>query len=156
MIIKQYIEELIREVIGNFDEAFIVDISVSSSNNIKVVLDSNKTFSISDCIELSQYLESKLDRDDEDFALEVSSAGLTETFKVVEQYHKNIGKDVEVITKDGKKFTAVLLSVFDNGIELEQEKKVKIEGKKRKEIVKEKFLLDFDNIKSTKIIIKFK
>ncbi len=156
MISKQDIEAFVEEVIGNYNDAFIVKISLSSSNEIKVIVDSYNNFSISDCIELSKYLESKLDRDIEDYALEVSSAGLSEKFVVIEQYKKNIGNEVEIITKEGEKFNIVLVSVSDKGIEFEQEMKVNIEGKKKKQTVKEKFQLDFDNIKSTKVIIKFK
>lgn len=156
MITKQYIKSVVEEIIGKFNKAFIVDISVNTSNNIKILVDSYEGFSISDCVELSRFVEGKLDRDKDDFALEVASAGLSEAFKVIEQYKKNIGNEVEVITKEGEKYSAVLLAISDDGVELEHEKMVKKEGKKRKEIVKEKFQLDFDNIKSTKVIIKFK
>jgi len=156
MISKQEIEGFVNEVIDKYNDAFIVNISISSSNEIKVIVDSYETFSISNCIKLSKYIESKLNRDIEDYALEVSSAGLSESFLVIEQYKKNIGNDIEIITKEGKKLNATLLSVSNNGIEFEQEIKVSIDGKKKKQIINKKFKLDFDNIKSTKVIIKFK
>ncbi|MEA3316408.1 MAG: ribosome assembly cofactor RimP, partial [Bacteroidota bacterium] len=130
MITKQYIKSVVEEIIGKFNKAFIVDISVNTSNNIKILVDSYEGFSISDCVELSRFVEGKLDRDKDDFALEVASAGLSEAFKVIEQYKKNIGNEVEVITKEGEKYSAVLLAISDDGVELEHEKMVKKEGKK--------------------------
>lgn len=155
MIGKQEIQEIIEGFVKQKD-AYIVDITVSTANKINVVIDSEKGFTINDCVETSRLIESKLDREVEDFELEVSSAGLSEPFKVIQQYQKNLGKDVETITKEGKKLKGVLSNVTENGFEIEESKMVKVEGKKKKQNVIEKHNFNFDQVKSTKIIIKFK
>ena len=155
MITKENIQEIISDIIKE-KEAFIVDININPSNKINILIDSIKGFTIDDCVEVSRLVESKLDRDTEDFELEVSSAGLSEPFKVIEQYKKNIGKDVETITKGGIKIKGVLSNVTEKEFEIEESKMVKVEGKKKKQNVIEKHQLAYDQVKSTKIIIKFK
>ena len=76
-------------------------------------------------------IESKLDREEEDFELEVASAGLSEPFKVIQQYQKNLEKEIETITIEGEKIIGVLSHVSDNGFEIEESKKVKVESKKK-------------------------
>ena len=155
MITKENIQEIISDIIKE-KEAFIVDINVSPSNKINILIDSVEGFTIDDCVEVSRLVESKLDRDTEDFELEISSAGLSEPFKVIEQYRKNIGKDVETITKEGIKIKGVLSNVTEKEFEIEESKMVKVESKKKKQNVIEKHQFAYDQVKSTKIIIKFK
>ncbi|MFC2152538.1 ribosome assembly cofactor RimP [Bacteroidota bacterium] len=155
MITKEKIEEIISEIIKEKD-AFIVDIKVSSSNKINIEIDSTDGFSIDDCVEVSRLIESNLDRDKEDYELEVASAGLSEPFRVMQQYNKNIGNEVETITKEGIKISGVLSNVSTDGFELEESKMVKVEGKKKKQNIIEKHQFSFDQVKSTKVIIKFK
>lgn len=155
MITKEKIQNIISETIKE-KEAFIVDLSVSSSNKINILIDSVKGFTIDDCVEVSRLVESNFDREVEDFELEVSSAGLSEPFKVKEQYKKNLGNDVETITKEGIKINGVLSDVTDTDFEIEESKMVKVEGKKKKQNVIEKHRFAYDQVKSTKIVIKFK
>ncbi len=149
----------IQDIIDSFIEeknAFIVELKVSSSNKINIEIDSNNGFSITDCVEVSRLIESKLDRDKDDFELEVASAGLSEPFKVIQQYKKNLGQEVETLTNEGIKIKGILSSVTDDGFEIEESKMVKVEGKKKKQNVVEKHSFLFDQVKATKIIIKFK
>lgn len=155
MIAKEKIQEIIEPIVKE-KEAFVVDIKISTSNKINIELDSLKGFTINDCVEVSRFVESKLDRDEEDFELEVASAGLSEPFKVLQQYQKNIGNEVETILKDGKKTIGILSDVDEKGFTIEETKKVKIEGKKKKQEVVEKQSYTFDQIKSTKVVLKFK
>jgi len=155
MITKEKIQEIIEPIIKD-KEAFVVDIKVNTSNKINIEIDSLKGFTINDCVEVSRLVESKLDRDEEDFELEVASAGLSEPFKVIQQYQKNLGNDIETITKDGKKIKGVLTEVNDDGFVIDEAKKVKVEGKKKKQDIIEKHQFAFDQVKSTKVVIKFK
>ena len=115
----------------------MVEVKVKSGNRVFVEIDSFSPIAIQDCVDLSRSFESNFDRDQEDFEIEVASAGLSNPFKVLKQYEKNINKDVEVLQKDGVKLKGVLLSANTENISLEIEKKVKLEGKKKKELVKE-------------------
>ena len=154
MIDKKTIQEIIEKEIENSD-LYLVEIKVSSDNTISVMIDSFAGVPIIKCIELSRAIEGQLDREVEDFELSVSSAGIGQTFQVVKQYHKNVGKDVEVLTTEGNKFTGKLLVVGENGIEIEVEELVKVEGKKKKQLNTETLTFNFDQIKSTKDIITF-
>lgn len=154
MIETEYIKGIIAAGLEGTD-LFLVDLQISTSNKISVLLDSWTSVTIDNCVSISRKIESSLDREEQDFALEVSSAGLDLPFVVLDQYKKNIGRNVEVITLEGLKATGKLLSVTDDGIEIESEKKVKVEGKKKKEIVIEKSHILFSNIKSTKVEISF-
>ncbi|MBU8892635.1 MAG: ribosome assembly cofactor RimP [Bacteroidales bacterium] len=155
MISKDTIQEIIEDIVKE-KNAFIVDIKVSSANRINIEIDSTKGFSISDCVEVSRLVESKLDREKEDYELEVASAGLSEPFRVIQQYQKNIGNEIETLTLEGKKINGVLSIVSDDGFQIEESKMVKVEGKKKKQNIIEKHDFSFDKVKSTKVIIKFK
>lgn len=155
MITKEDIRDIIAGIVED-KKAFIVDIKVSSSNKINIEMDSFVGFTIDDCVEVSRLVESRLDRDKEDFELEVASAGLSEPFKVIQQYQKNLGKEVETLTNEGLKIKGILANVSDTGFELEESKKFKAEGKKKKQDVIEKHEFSFDQVKSTKIVIRFK
>ncbi|MDD2284300.1 MAG: ribosome assembly cofactor RimP [Paludibacter sp.] len=150
-IVSQIVESYLQE-----NECYLVDIKVTSDNRIQVEIDSFKGVSLDDCVELNRYIESKLDREVEDYELEVSSAGLSSPFKILKQYEKNLGKEVEVLTSEGKKLTGVLNSVTSEGIVLTVERIIKTEAAKRKTTIQEEITLSFNNIKTTKLIIRFK
>ena len=155
MIDREKIINIIKDTVDE-KEAFIVEVKVSSSNKINIEIDSILGFSINDCVEVSRLVESQLDREEEDFELEVASAGLSEPFKVIQQYQKNLGKEVETLTSEGQKIKGILTDVTDEDFEVEESKMVRVEGKKKKQNVIEKHRFTFDQVKSTKIIIKFK
>ncbi|MBI9055084.1 MAG: ribosome assembly cofactor RimP [Bacteroidales bacterium] len=155
MIDKGIIKNIIEDIVNEKD-AFVVDVKVGASNKINIEIDSLSGFSINDCVEVSRLIESKLDREEEDFELEVASAGLSEPFKVIQQYQKNLGEEIETVTNEGLKIVGVLSNVSSDSFEIEETKMVKVEGKKKKQSVVEKHLFNFNQVKSTKIIIKFK
>ena len=150
-IVSQIVESYLRE-----SEHYLVDLKVNQDNRIQVEIDSFNGVSLDDCVALNRFLESKLDREVEDFELEVSSAGLSSPFKVLKQYEKNIGKEVEVLTTEGKKLAGILSSVSTDAVVLTVEKAIKEEGAKRKKTIQEEITLSFKNIKTTKLIIRFK
>lgn len=155
MILKDSVVQIVKSYLAKTDY-YLVDVKVSIDNRISVEIDRFEGVSIDFCSELSKAIEKKLDRNVEDYELEVSSAGLTAPFKVLKQYEKNIGNEVEVVTRDGKKLVGVLVDFSEENITLEQEKQVKPEGAKRKITVKEENTIPFENIKTTKYIIRFK
>jgi ribosome maturation factor RimP len=134
---------------------FIVDISVKPGNKITVLLDNDNGVSISDCVDMSRHIEFSLDRESEDFELNVMSPGLTEPFKIVRQYLKYINKHIDVVTKENKKLSGKLLSVDDEGIVLETKTKEKTEAKKSKQLLINNINLTFNQIKETKVVISF-
>jgi ribosome maturation factor RimP len=160
MISKKTIEKIVNEQLINSD-IVLIDIQVSSSNSIKVFLDAENGVSISDCVKISRSIEGQLDRDKEDFELEVSSYGLFSPFKILLHFRKNIGKEVEVYLNEGKNFKGVLNKVESDEhglidyIEILQKKKKKIEGKKKKIEVEEIIKVKKEEIKKIKLVPKF-
>jgi ribosome maturation factor RimP len=154
MIDKKQIIEIVEHEIADSD-LFLVDVSVSSGNTISVVVDSFQGVPIITCIELSKAIEGNLDREVEDFELQVASAGIGQAFQVRKQYHKYIDKDVEVLTTEGSKFKGKLVSVGENEIKIEVEENEKVEGKKKKQLVVKNYTFTYEQIKSTKDIIAF-
>jgi len=149
----------ILQIVENFvsrTDFYIVEVKVSPENQILVVFDSFQGVSIDDCESLNNFIESKLDREQEDYELEVSSPGLTEPFKVLKQYEKNIGNEVEIVTKKGEKFSGILTEVNFDNCTLQTEKLIKPEGAKRKIKITEKIPFRYEDIKTTKYILRFK
>jgi len=155
MIQKEVISRIVEEWLKDKDY-FLVDLSVSQDDKIVVEIDHAEGVWIEDCVELSKFIESKLNRDAEDFELEVGSAGLGQPFKVLQQYKNYIGKTVEVLTVDGHKLKGVLKDADGNGIVLSLEKKITPEGAKRPKKVMVDESYTFEQIKYTKYLISFK
>lgn len=151
--IRELAEDRMKEI---GDDLFIVAIKVSSGNKITVEVDRmNGSISIDDCVSISRNIEHNLDRSEEDFELEVSSAGIDQPFRVVEQYKKNIGRDVKVKFNHGK-IEGILNSVHPDSIVVTEEKKERVEDKKKKVWVKEEHDIPFDTISETYVKLKFK
>jgi len=155
MISKDSIFQAVEQFLSATDY-FLVDIKVTPDNRVLVEIDSFEGVTIEFCAELNRHIESQIDREIEDYELEVGSAGLTEPFKVLKQYEKNLGNEVETLTREGKKFTGVLTEVHENEFVLEIEKSIKPEGAKRKTIVSENLTFPYEEIKTTKYLIRFK
>jgi ribosome maturation factor RimP len=153
MITKEKIIELIGKLITE-KEVFIVSLDVSLTDKITLVIDSMKGVGIDDCIEFSKAIESGFDREIEDFELEVSSAGLGTPFKVLQQYYKNVGQEIEIVLKSGIKIGGKLMDVNDSGIVAEVQKMVKIEGKKKKQLLIENKGFTFDELSKVYNIVK--
>ncbi|MDR1368593.1 MAG: ribosome assembly cofactor RimP [Dysgonamonadaceae bacterium] len=155
MIDKNIVWQLVDEYLKGSD-IFLVAVDVKPGNIIAVEIDHDNGISIDDCVALTKYIESKQDRDVEDYELEVGSAGISQPFKILRQYIKNIGNEVEVLTKAGKKLTGILKNADENGIILTIEKQVKPEGSKRKVTIEEDLPFRYEEIKYTKYSIRFK
>ena len=155
MITVKQIEDLILDKLEE-DGVFVVDLSVSTSNKISVTIDSEKGIPISYCVDISRLIEHNLDREKEDFALEVSTAGLDQPLKLPRQYKKNIGRQVEVLTNNDVKLKGMLTEADDTGFAVETEEKVKIEGKKKKELKITPHRFNFEDVKYVKIVVSFK
>ena len=155
MISKDTIYQVVEKFLLDTDY-FLVDIKVTPDNRVLVEIDSFEGVTIEFCAELNRHIESQIDREIEDYELEVGSAGLTEPFKVLKQYEKNLGNEVETLTKEGKKFNGILKEVRSTDFVIEIEKTEKPEGAKRKIIVNEDLTFPYDEIKTTKYIIRFK
>lgn len=136
---------------------FIVDLRISDTNVISLEIDSETgSVSIDDCVRVSRNIEHNLDREEQDFELSVSSAGLDKPLRVLKQYPKNIGRELKVKTVSGDKVEGVLTEADAEGIVLQTSRKERIEGKKKKELIVEDIPLKYADIKEAKVVISFK
>lgn len=155
MIDKNIVRELVDQWLADKDY-FLTDLTVTSDDRIVVEIDHEEGVWIDDCVELSRYIESHLDRNEEDYELEVGSAGIGQPFKVLRQYEIHQGERVETILTNGQKLCGVLSQVTPEGFTLTIEEKVREAGMKRPKMVEREVALTFDQVRSTKYIIDFK
>lgn len=155
MINKDTVRSIVEEWLDG-KEYFLVDIEISPDDRIVVEIDHADGVWIEDCVELSRFIEDHLSRDEEDYELEVGSAGLGQPFKVAQQYHCFVGKDVEVLDADGKKYKGVLKAVEGNDFTVTVQEKQKVESKKRPQLVETDYTFQMDKVKYTKYLINFK
>lgn len=155
MIDKKHLITHIETFLKGSDN-YLVDVIINPGNIISIEIDNKKGVSIDDCVKLSRYLESKYDRDEEDFELTVGSVGLTTPFKILKQYQKNIGNEVEVLTRKGNKLFGVLKSADEDEFTITISKKIRLEGAKRKTEVSEDLKFKYKEVKYTKYLIRFK
>ena len=155
MIDKNVVKNLVEEWLADKDY-FLVDVTVSPDDKITVEIDHADGVWIDDCAKLSQFIEDHLSRDEEDYELEVGSAGLGQPFKVEQQYLNHIGKDVEVLEAEGKKVQGVLKQGDGRNFVVTVKEKQKLEGKKRPQLVDVDKTFNMDNIKYTKYLLSFK
>lgn len=154
MIEKTFIRKMIEEILKG-EELFLVDVSVTHSNKITVLVDSPRGITIGQCAAINRKVESLLDRNAEDYELVVSSPGLDSELKVIEQYHKNIGRELEIIMKNQSRYSGVLTHVGEKEITIREEAvpsgrnnlKTGTRGEERKIIL--------DEIKKAKVRIQF-
>lgn len=155
MIDKNEVKQLVEKWLDGKDY-FLVDVEISPDNKIVVEIDHADGVWIEDCVQLSRFLEDNLNRDEEDYELEVGSAGLGQPFKVEQQYINFVGKEVEVLALDGKKYRGILKSVSGRDFVVTIKEKIKKEGAKRPVLEDVDKNFNMDNIKYTKYLISFK
>lgn len=155
MIDKNVVKALVNEWLTDKDY-FLVDVEISPDDKIVVEIDHADGVWIEDCVQLSRFIEERLSRDEEDYELEVGSAGLGQPFKVPQQYEIFVGKEVEVLDADGKKHRGVLKAVDGKDFTVTVKEKVKKEGSKRPVIEDVDKAFNMDEVKYTKYLINFK
>lgn len=150
MIEKERVKKLIEERIAGTD-IFLVSLTISSSNDIHVVLDADSGLSIDKCISVSRNIEHNLDREAEDFSLEVGSFVLGHPLLMIRQYKKYINKMVSVTDNLGVNYKGILLKVDESSLELKQE----LSKKKLKEGVDPHTIMPYEKLKEIKAVITF-
>ncbi len=155
------IEELLDQKFQEeeFSHLFLVELKVLSGSVVQVFLDSDSAVLFEHCVRISRYLEQHIEENGwlgEKYTIDVSSAGVGTPLVLKRQYAKNIGRNVSVqIQDDHKNVKGVLAAVNDDTIVVTYEEKVKIEGKKKKELITIKKEITFDNIIKTIVKISF-
>ena len=155
MIDKDTVSRAVADAIEGTD-LFVVDIQLQPGGRIVVDIDSPGAMDVDTCAGIARKVETALAPDIDDYELELGSAGLTAPFKVHGQYLKNIGNDVEVLTRDGRKLTGKLIAATDGDFTIEITRKERLEGQKRPVMVTEPLTIAKADAKTVKYLIKFK
>ena len=150
-VVKNLVEEWLKDT-----EYFLVDLTVSPDDKITVEIDHADGVWIEDCAKLSQFIEDHISRDEEDYELEVGSAGLGQPFKVRQQYENYVGNPVEVLSAEGRKVRGILKSVDGDNFVVTVNEKVKVEGKKRPVKIDDEHNFNIENVKNKKYLINVK
>ena len=154
-MLKTKVENLITDALDERPDLFLIALEVSSDNRIKVIIDGDNGVLVDDCIFMSRAIEHNLDREEEDFSLEVLSAGATSPLIFPRQYTKNAGRHLEVKTNDDQKIEGKLAKVNDNGIVLTWKAREPKPVGKGKVTVSKEAEVAFTDIKEAKVKIKF-
>lgn len=155
MINRDKILELAEPILDE-RKFFLVSLTISSANKIAMYVDGMDGVRIEDCVQLSRAIEHGLDREVEDFDLEVSSAGLDTPLSVKQQYLKNIGRKVAVQHSDGNKTEGKLIEANEDDFVVEYQRREKIEGKKKKQTIIEKKQYNYNEVNKVKLVISIK
>ena len=156
MIDKQQVISIAEKWLNTKEGYFLVDVDVTPDNRIVVEIDQAEGVWIDDCVDLSRFIESSLDRDVEDYELEVGSAGIGQPFKVLQQYINHIGQEVEVLPKSGAKIKGILVSADEKGFSIKTTRKEKVEGSKRPKTVEVEMPFGHYEVKYVKYVISLK
>ena len=152
---KQTVRELLDKSLDERSDLFLIDFDVNENNAIKVIIDGDNGVLVEDCIYVSRAIEHNLDREEQDFSLEVTSAGATTPLSHIRQYVKNIGRTLAVKTEDGEKYEAKITSADNKGIVLEwKTREPKPIGKGKVTVLKQAEIA-YKDIKEAKVKIKF-
>lgn len=154
MIDVNKVKELAEQWLAEKDY-FLVDATVDQDNRIVVEIDHKDGVWIDDCCDLSRHIEAGLNRDVEDFELEVGSAGIGQPFKVTQQYINAVGQEVELMTAEGKKLKGILSKADEQGFAVTTKEKQLVEGKKRPQMVEVEKVFAYGDAKWVKAVINF-
>mgnify|MGYP006289022087 CR=1 FL=1 len=149
MVKDQEIKEVVEPLL-NPEEYFIVGIQ-NNQDNIKVIVDGYKGINLDKCSEITREIRNVLGERVDDCNIEVTSPGLTQPFHVKQQYVKNIGNKIDILLHTGEKIRGKLLEVHDDGILIEEKKRIKTEKKKKKTMREEK-TIKFDDIDRKSVV----
>ncbi|MCB0456218.1 MAG: ribosome assembly cofactor RimP [Flavobacteriaceae bacterium] len=152
---KEKVEKLLEKALNENPTLFLISLSVSAANHIQIVIDGDEAVSVQNCMDISRAIEHHLDREEEDFSLEVLSAGVTEPLVQKRQYKKNVGRDLKVKTKQNT-LEGILVEATDEAIKLQWKAKEPKPSGKGKITVEKEEIIPYSTIVEAKVMIKFK
>jgi ribosome maturation factor RimP len=151
---KELVKQLVEDAIAENEALFLVELEFLPESKISVIVDGDEGVSLNECIRINRAVESKLDREEEDFSFEVSSPDITKPLKLIRQYKKNIGKILTIKTDDSK-IEGTLINVLEEEIVLQwKERQTKLVGK-GKETVEKTETIAYNKIQEAKVKLIF-
>ncbi|AQY22128.1 ribosome assembly cofactor RimP [Riemerella anatipestifer] len=155
MSIKAQVETLLNDFLSEREDLFLIDLKVSAGDDVVVILDGDNGVTLQDCLDASRAIEFNMDREEQDFSLQVMSAGLSEPLTQIRQFRKNIGRDLDILLNDSSKIEGELARVEEDKVVLIlRYRKPKEVGKGKVDVVEEKEIL-LSDIKKALVAIKF-
>ncbi len=155
MDFKAEVTRLVNDFLDTRPDLFLVDLKISASSDITVILDGDHGVSLQDCLDASRAVEFNLDREVHDFGLQVMSAGLSEPLASPRQFRKNIGRTIDVLLSDDSKVEGELVNVDEEKIVIRLEyRRPKLVGKGKEDVVEDKEI-PYSEIKKALVVIKF-
>jgi len=152
---KEKVTQLVTEALAQEPSLFLIDLSIGMNNHIMVILDGDNGVSVKDCIAMSRAVEHNLDREEQDFSLEVTSAGVSEPLTLPRQYSKNIGRRLKVKTRDGQTIEGELTACDDTTCSLQWKTREPKPVGKGKVTVQKEAIVSYDDIVEAKVMINF-
>lgn len=153
-MLKEKVTALLQEAFEEYENLFLIDLKIKGNNEIVVVIDGDQGVTVQDCINVSRKVEHNLDREEEDFSLEVTSAGVSEPLQIPRQYKKNIGRKLQVKTEN-EKFEGNLIDATESDIKLHWKAREPKPVGKGKVTVEKEAVLEYSAIVEAKVMITF-
>ena len=155
MSFKEKVAQLVQDFLETREDLYLVDLKISAGNDIIVIMDGDEGLSLQDCLDASRAIEFNLDREEQDFSLQVMSPGLSEPLQFPRQYKKNIGRALQVLLNNGEELQGEITTVDEENVTLTlRYRRPKLVGKGKEDVVEEK-KLPYTEIKKALIVIKF-
>ncbi|UZO81229.1 ribosome assembly cofactor RimP [Aquimarina sp. ERC-38] len=155
MPLQSKVEDLLNKALEDRSDLFLIKMSVHPDHTIEIIIDGDQGVTVEDCIMVSRAIEHNLDREEEDFSLQVMSAGVSEGLVHPRQYPKNVGRKLNVKTADGNQVEGELIQVEEDNIKLTwKTREPKPVGKGKVTVVKEAAIA-YEDIKEAKVMITF-
>lgn len=153
--LKDKVKNILDAVLADYEQLFLIELSVSENNKIIITLDGDSGVSLQDCITISRAVEQELDKEELDFSLEVASAGVSSPLKFVRQYKKNIGRKLKVKTISNEEIEALLTGADDEAATFSWKAREPKKIGKGKETVEKTVRLPYGEIKESIVLISF-
>lgn len=155
IMFKKKVEDLLKVALDERQDLFLISMTIGADNAIKIVIDGDNGVLVEDCMFVSRAIEHNLDREEEDFSLEILSSGATSPLLLPRQYQKHVGRNLEVNTKDNQNIEGELIEADQNTIQLEWKTREPKPVGKGKVTVTKNATIAFAEIKEAKVKIKF-
>ena len=153
-MLREKVESLLQDFFEENNSLFLIDLGVDGNKRISVIIDGDEGVTVNDCIEVSRHIEHNLDRNEEDFSLDVASAGVSEPLLLPRQYKKNIGRKLAVTTSEGK-IEGELVKLENEKITLQWKAREPKPVGKGKVTVQKEAVLPIAEVNEAKVIIMF-
>ena len=154
MTFKDKVNDLLTEVLRDKPSVFLIDLTITDSFKIIVTLDGDTGVALQDCIDVSRAIENNLDREEQDFSLEVASVGVGSPLKMVRQYKKNVGRTL-IVKLATETIEAELVEANDNFIILSWKAREPKKVGKGKETIQKKQEIPYTDIKEAIVTVTF-